>query len=55
MRLLIIDEKSIFSEYQKPVAIFEERFENQLSNLIGVWRTPKSPFQAGNWSLVSRN
>ena len=43
-----------FSEYQKPVGIFEEKLENQLSNLIGVWGIRKNPFQAGNWSLAGQ-
>ena len=32
------------SEYQKTVRIFEEKLENQLSNLIRVWRIRKKSF-----------
>ena len=44
----------IFSEYQKHVGIFKEKLEDQLFNLIEVWRTQKNPSQAGNWSLISK-
>ena len=36
----------IFSEYQKPGCSFEEKLANQLSNLIGVWRTRKKSFSS---------
>ena len=51
-RRIMYSRLGIFSEYQKPVGIFENKLENQLSNLIGVWRIQKSHFQAANWSLV---